>query len=181
MIYAERILNELDGLLDSDVELILYGRAAFVLGFPDPPVQFSQSSDVDAVLWIGQAEELAERTNFWEALETTNRNLEAEGFYMSHLFEETQVILTADWRENRQKIEGPWRHLKLSRLSDEDLLLSKLMRDDPQDRHDALFIVRWRGWSGEVLGKILDRAVIPDLRELREEYRNASASLLRLL
>ena len=58
MTYAERILGELDRQLESPVDLTLYGRAAFLLGFSDPPEQFSQSLDDDAVLWLGQAEEL---------------------------------------------------------------------------------------------------------------------------
>ncbi len=178
---AERILSELDGALDSEIELTLYGRAAFLLGFPDPQVEFSQSLDVDAVLWLGQAEELANESNFWEALEVTNRKLEPEGLYMSHLFEENQVILTKEWRERRLPIKGSWANLRLHRLSDEDLLLSKLMRDDPQDRQDALFIIRHRGWSRIDLENLLAEAVVPDLRELRDEYREASHSLLRLI
>ena len=178
---AERILSELNGALDSAIELTLYGRAAFLLGFPDPPVEFAQSLDVDAVLWLGQAEELANQSNFWEALEVTNRKLEPEGLYMSHLFEESQVILTKEWRERRPMIEGSWANLRLYRLSDEDLLLSKMMRDDPQDRQDALHIIRHRGWIRTDLEKILAKAVIPDLQELRDEYREASHSLLRLM
>jgi len=33
------------------------------------------SRDVDAVLWLGQAEELQEKTNFWEAIERVNQEL----------------------------------------------------------------------------------------------------------
>jgi hypothetical protein len=63
---AERILSALDDKLNIAVELTLYGRAAFVLGFKDAPKEFAQSKDIDAVLWIGQAGELARTTNFWE-------------------------------------------------------------------------------------------------------------------
>jgi len=178
MIYAHRILAELDRHLDSRVELTLYGRAAFFLGFSDPPSQFSQSLDVDAVLWLGQAEELDLKSNFWSALEKTNEVLEPEGFYMSHLFEEDQVILTKEWRQQRVVIEGEWKHLQLSRLSDVDLFLSKLMRDDPQDREDALFIVERCQWSAEEVGQICRRAIIPDLQELRDEFEKASLAVV---
>jgi len=33
--------------------------AAFALGFEDAPDKFAQSNDIDAVLWIGQADKLA--------------------------------------------------------------------------------------------------------------------------
>ena len=66
---AERILSALNGELNKSVELTRYGRAAFALGFEDAPEEFAQSNDIDAVLWIGQADELARTTNFWEAVE----------------------------------------------------------------------------------------------------------------
>lgn len=179
MTNAERILAELDKRLDSQVELTLYGRAAFLLGFDNPPEQFSQSMDVDAVLWLGQAQDLIDRSNFWEALETTNLALESEGLYMSHLFEENQVILSSGWRGKRVAISGTWLHLSLFRLSDEDLLLSKLMRNDPQDRADGKFIVERQNWSRSKLLEIVGLAVIPDLPELREEFAMASEAILR--
>ena len=61
---AHRILTALGARLNADVELTLYGRAALHLGFPNPPAEFALSSDVDAVLWIGQAQALADQTNF---------------------------------------------------------------------------------------------------------------------
>jgi hypothetical protein len=75
MTNAEQILGVLDARLSSPVELTLYGRAALLLGFANPPVEYGLSHDVDAVLWLGQAEELAQRTNFWEAVEHTNEQL----------------------------------------------------------------------------------------------------------
>ena len=65
---AECILSALDDKLNTAVELTLYGRAALVLGFKDAPEEFAQSKDIDAILWIGQADELARTTNFWEAI-----------------------------------------------------------------------------------------------------------------
>jgi hypothetical protein len=56
---AERILRALDSHLNQVVELTLYGRAALQLGFPNPPEEYARSHDVDVVLWLGQAEELA--------------------------------------------------------------------------------------------------------------------------
>ena len=58
MTNAERILLVLDGCLASTVELTLYGRAALTLGFDETPEEYALSQDVDAVLWLGQAEAL---------------------------------------------------------------------------------------------------------------------------
>lgn len=63
---AALILSELDARLSGPVDLTLYGRAALHLGFPDAPPEYASSFDVDGVLWLGQAEDLAAHTNFWE-------------------------------------------------------------------------------------------------------------------
>lgn len=178
MNFAQRILGELDKRLDSKVELALYGRAAFVLGFPDLENEFAQSYDVDAVLWLGQDAELEQKSNFWEALEAVNLSLASEGLYMSHLFGEEQVILRPSWRILRRSILGPWTNLELSRLADEDLLLSKLMRDDPQDREDALFLVRVNKWDRAFVQALADEARVPEISELQEEFVNAKRRLL---
>lgn len=81
------------------MELTLYGRAALELGFPNPKPEYGRSLDVDIVLWIGQAEELDDTSNFWKALEQLNKEFDADGLFISHLFEESQVILSREWRK----------------------------------------------------------------------------------
>ena len=176
--YAEQILLALDRRLDAEVELILYGRAALHLGFPNPPEEFGLSRDVDAVFWRGQAEQLSARTNFWAAVEEVNREFAEEDLYISHFFEETQVVLTAEWREQRMAIPGPWTRLKVFRLGNEDLFLTKLMRDDPLDHRDAEFIVERAGFSPEDLRAIIPRAVVPGIPEIAEQFEKASHRFL---
>lgn len=50
MTNAERIVSTLDSLLDHKVSLVIYGRAAVVLGFTNPPVEVANSLDVDVIL-----------------------------------------------------------------------------------------------------------------------------------
>jgi hypothetical protein len=170
--HARRILEALDQRLNGRVDLTLYGRAALALGFPNAPAEIGLSRDVDAVLSLGQAEELLRRTNFWEALEDVNKLFEAEGLFMSHLFEETQVVLSPDWRECRVPIEGPWRNLDLCRLGNLDLLLSKLMRDDPVDRSDAQFIIKSASLERKDIERAIQQARIPEVSEVADEFRN---------
>jgi len=103
---AVRILSALDAKLLNHVELTLYGRAALTLGFGSMPEDYALSQDVDAVLWVGQAEELARTTNFWEAIEEVNAELAPEDLFVSHFFEENQVILRPQWRRARVRIGG---------------------------------------------------------------------------
>lgn len=170
MTHAELILHELDRRLDAPAELTLYGRAALQLGFEHPPAEYALSKDVDAVLWVGQAEELAAQTNFWDALEAVNAELGECGLYISHLFTEDQVILGRDWRQNRKRIAGPWDNLAVFRLGDSDLFLSKLMRDDPVDRADAQFIVRAANLDADAIRRAIAAARVPDIAEVREQF-----------
>jgi len=86
---AERILCALDAKLNKPVELTLYGRAAFVLGFKNAPKEFALSKDIDVILSIGQADDLARTTNFWDAIDEVNREFRDQEFYHLHgsLFE----------------------------------------------------------------------------------------------
>lgn len=175
MTNALRLLQALDARLDSPVELTLYGRAALQLGFPNPPEEYAMSRDIDAVLWIGQAEALAESGNFWEAIEEVNRLFADQEMYISHFFEEDQVVLTAEWRSNRVAIEGPWKNLTIFRLGNEDLFLSKLMRDDPIDRADALFIARSAPLTPNQIQSAIRAARVPHIPEIEEQFRLCSS------
>lgn len=168
---AEFILTQLDEVLSDPVELTLYGRAALQLGFPSPPPEYASSLDVDGVLWTGQAEELAEHTDFWTAVDRVNRDLAPQHLFISHFFEETQVILTPEWRVHRVRLPGGWRHLSLYRLGDGDLFLSKLMRYDPQDLEDARFIAERAGFSSQNIQAWMAKARVPDIPEIREQFK----------
>ena len=178
MTNAESILSRLDERLTSVVDLTLYGRAALHLGFPDAPRDHALSRDVDAVLWLGQAEELNEKTNFWESIESVNEELAEHDLYISHFFTESQVILRPDWYAARVPISGTWRHLSLYRLGNLDLLLSKLMRDDPLDRSDALFIVQAGRLTRSEIEQAIALARVPDVAEIHEQFELAKRRLL---
>ena len=174
MTNAGLLLTAVDDRLSGNVELTLYGRAALHLGFPNPPKEYALSRDVDAVLWIGQAEELVEQTNFWDVIEAVNVMFSDQELYISHFFEESQVILTPDWRSKRIPIKGSWRNLILFRLGNEDLFLSKLMRDDPIDRMDARFIIESGQLSRDQIRRAIQSARVPSIPEIEEQFKRCS-------
>lgn len=176
---AERLLRRLDELLDVNVDLTLYGRAALLLGYPDPKREYALSLDVDAVLWIGQAEELERSGNFWEALEQINEEFEDDGLYMTHLFDEDQVVLRPTWRDERVAIPGDFHRLTLHRLGDADLLLSKMMRYDPTDLDDLDFVVGRSGLGPDEVADIIGKARLPDSDEIREQVDLCRSWLVR--
>ncbi len=175
---AVKLLRALDARLTRPVELTLYGRAALQLGFENPPAEYAASRDVDIVLWMGQAEALASGGNFWQAVDAVNRQFANEELYITHLFEESQVVLQPDWRENRRPLPGDWPQLRLYRLGDLDLFLSKLMRDDPLDLADARFIVERARLSPDQISRAIQSANVPDIPEIRENFQRCARRFL---
>lgn len=170
MTNAERLLFRLDELLDAPVDLTLYGRAALALGFSSPRPEFARSMDVDVVLWLGQAELLERSGNFWQTLDQLNTEFETAGLYMTHLFDESQVVLSPDWRRQRVPLSLDTKRLALSRLSDTDLMLSKLMRYDPIDLDDLRFIVTAAKLDPEAVHRAIRSARVPDSEEIQEQF-----------
>src|SRR6266576_3120330 len=104
---AERIVRSLDQHLDHEVSLVLYGRAALALGFDAVPESVKRSLDIDAIIPVSRVAEFQNDQKFWDAQEATNRELEKDGLYITHLFEADQVFLRADWEQHLVPIHRP--------------------------------------------------------------------------
>ena len=172
---AERILETLDNRLDHEVSLVVYGRAAIALGFENPPEAVTKTLDVDAVIPLSESARFRADLNFWDAQEGTNRELQKEGLYITHLFEADQVFLRRNWEQHLVAINRPpTRWLRLFRPATLDLILTKMMRgDDPQDMADIAFLVRHDQITLAQIESGFADVVIPDLVELRDAFERA--------
>ena len=65
------------------------------------------------------------------------------------------MALTPKWKDQRVQIEGSWTKLKVYRLGDADLFLTKLMRNDPQDITDAQFVAGRACWTQDTIALLL--------------------------
>jgi len=182
MTNAERILLALDRHLDHEVGLVIYGRAALTLGFENPPAAVRNTVDVDAIIPMRSVETFRADGRFWDAQEATNRELEPNGLYITHLFEAQEVFLRPDWEQHLVQIPRPaTRWLRLFRPATLDLILTKMMRgDDPQDMADIEFLLRHDRVTPAQLEQALSVAVIPDLVELREAFKRAQPRVREL-
>jgi hypothetical protein len=151
----EQIVRTLDHFLVQPTRLILYGRAALALGFPDPLSSFHATMDVDAILPEVEMASIEADDSFWQAVEKTNDHLQASGLYLTHLFADSQVILRPEWLELVVpiKLQG-LKLLELLRPSTEDLILTKMMRIDSQDRSDILFLLAHINLTHEALDSL---------------------------
>lgn len=182
MNHPEHILRTLDSHLVKPIRLILYGRAALALGFPDPQPHFQATMDVDAILPEVEMETIEADDSFWNAIEKTNAKLQPTGLYLTHLFTDSQVILRPDWLEHLVDIHLPdLRFLHLSRPSTQDLILTKMMRVDPQDRSDIKFLLTHLDPAVNDISSVLDAARIPDIPEIQEAFDNNATWLQKHL
>jgi len=99
------------------------------------------TQDVDTVVPAQQSEQMNDDLAFWDALTAANAELQPLGIYLTHIFEEWQIIMRREWLIHRVPIRRPaLTHLRLFRPTTLDLILSKMMRgDDPQHMDE----IRW--------------------------------------
>lgn len=166
-----RILRTLDRHLHGSCELIVYGRSALALGFPSAPADFSATMDVDAILPTRDLAVIEANEDFWQAQAATNQELDASGLYFTHLFEDRQVILRPDWLQHRVPLP-PFglANLRLFRPATVDLILTKMMRIDPQDRCDIEFLLSQKDCDLGELRIALRTASIPAVAEIVEAF-----------
>ena len=178
----ERILRTLDRHLTRPTRVIIYGRAALALGYHSSPASFYATMDVDAILPESSMAAIEADEGFWEAIQKTNAELEPEGFYMTHLFSDSQVILRPDWEKWILPIQqSEFQFLQLFRPATEDLILSKMMRVDPQDREDVKFLLGQHPLTIDAAKKLIDEARVPDILEIKEAFQINSQWLISLI
>lgn len=151
------------------------------MGFPSAP-ELGLTLNVDAILPAAEMEAIERDDQFWEALDRTNEDLEPQGLYLTHLFADNQIILSGDWLEHLVAIplDGLC-HLQLLRPSTGDLILTKMMRIDPQDRTDIQYLLTQLSASDPPVADLMKRACIPELEEIRHAFEANRAWLLELL
>lgn len=166
-----RILQTLDKHLAGPFTLYVYGRSALALGYEGAPAEYHATMDVDAILPAGEIGVLEADESFWRAQELTNRELGDSGLYFTHLFEDRQVILTPDWLDRTVELVGfNFTRLKLRRPSTVDLILTKMMRVDPQDREDIRYLLSRAEVTPAGLQAGLNAAKVPPVEEIQEAY-----------
>lgn len=149
------------------------------MGFAEAPARFYATVDVDAILPAKDLGAIEQNPDFWEAQNKTNEELGNSGLYFTHLFEDRQVILTPDWLDHVVALSGfGFARLRLFRPSTVDLVLTKMMRIDPEDREDIRFLVGQSDCAPGALRAALDRARVPPVVEIQEAFVQNRAWLL---
>lgn len=175
-----RILQTLDGHLSAPAELTLFGRAALALGYPPGPAGCAATHDVDAILPVSWLDADDEHLDFWTSQQRTNAELESEGLYLTHLFRESDVILTPDWFDRRVQIPLQLPRLTVFRPDTVDLILTKMARGDDNDLTDIGFLLACEPLTVRQLQTAFARARVPDLPEIHDLFRAAQPRVLAL-
>jgi hypothetical protein len=156
---AERILRTLGRHLTGPAHVRLFGGAALILGYG----LNRNTEDADLLADEEEVETLVAEANFGNAVEATNRELEPEGLYLTHIWGPEQQILTPEWREQCRTIDRDWGTdlLRVSALGPIDLILTKLCRADDGDLADIRHLIDHESLSARELQKALERALVP--------------------
>lgn len=170
-----KILEALDGFLNSPFELIVYGRSALALGYPNPTSDFLVTMDVDAILPSKDLQAIEANDDFWEAQDKVNEMFAEAGLYFTHLFEERQVNLSSGWYDAIVPLNAfGFTRLNLKRPSTHDLILTKMMRVDPQDREDMRFLMQQDDFSWPKFNECMEDAVCPNVPEIKDAFKKNS-------
>jgi len=172
-----RILKRLDQNLAHPTELTLFGRAALALGFGQALAEWGTTLDIDLIVASHLAARLEQDDPFWEAIEKTNAQLAPSGLYLTHIFDEHQLIIRPGWYAQKQRIElSELGKITLYRPATLDLILTKMARaDDPEDRRDILTMMALDRLSPQAVRQAIGDARVPDLPDLLEQFHRSKA------
>lgn len=176
------ILRTLDSFLTRETRIVLYGRAALALGFAGAPAEFGVTRDVDAILPAAEMTAIEADEQFWQALDRANHELEPSGLYVTHLFVDEQVILSPGWLGGIVPLSvSGLERLRAFRPSVLDLVLTKMMRRDPQDLADIKFLLRQESFTEAQIKEAFARALCPDIDEIRNSFVAMQPSVLEFV
>jgi hypothetical protein len=171
------ILRTLDRRLSKQTQLTLFGRSALALGYPNPPPDYGATHDVDGIIPVTAEEP---DLDFWVAQQATNADLKNRGLYITHLFNELDVILQPDWQTRRVALSLALAKLSVFRPATIDLVLTKMARGDEQDLEDIAFLLSQEPIPPKELQAAFARARVPDVPEIRELFLAAQPKVLKL-
>jgi hypothetical protein len=174
---AALILEVLDRHLSAPGKIRLMGGAALTLAYG----MDRATEDADLLLDDEEAQFLVEHCDFGEALEKTNKELEPQGLYLSHIWGPEQQILTPQWRESCRPVPSlsGLNRLTLEALGPYDLIVSKLARGDEGDWEDIRYLVQRERLPITQVRDAINRAVVPEI--LREVFSVTSPRVEGLL
>lgn len=138
------------------------------------------TEDADLLLDDREFQLLGEQSNFGEAVEATNAELEPRGLYLSNIWGPEQQILTPSWREHCRPVSSlEFRRITLTALGPLDIITSKLARGDDEDLADIEHLLRVERLRPEAVRAAVVSALVPEI--LREAHQAALPRLEELL
>ena len=90
------------------------------------------------------------------------------------------VVIRPDWLDRRMHIHLPFKNLTIYRPATIDLILTKMMRDDPEDLMDIEFLLGRETFSIEVLQAAFSAARMPPPEEFQEIFARVQPKVLEM-
>jgi hypothetical protein len=170
----------LDRHLTAETHLVVFGSAALLL---DPT--FSErlvgkiTNDVDLIIPSENMLAVESDKQFWAAQEKTNRELEPDGLYLTHIFPEEEIVLAPEWKTRTKVLTHPTlRHLRLMRPDTCDLIVSKMGRGDAKDIEDVKTMLQLEFTPSFAIEGAANVAHVPEC--YREIFPAAKTSIINV-
>ena len=181
---AQQIASTLDRYLKIQTDMVVFGSAALLLDRNFAPrLAGRMTNDIDVILPSGRELAIDADAQFWDAISATNRELEAKGLYITHIFPEREVVLTPEWKQFIIPLPNPGlKKLRLSRPRMLDLVVSKMGRGDLQDQADVRSMLTLQrefsltAPSAAEIAAASKRATVPEV--YREIFTRAAAQII---
>jgi hypothetical protein len=158
---SEFILATLDDCLGNRLAVPLHVTGGAALDLVYGLQRFSE--DVDCLCTLAEATAI-DSPAFQKALAETNRILEPRGLYITHIFDEDEIIHLPDWtsRLTPPPPDAPvFKHFAYDAVSPEDIILSKLTRFDAKDQMDVADLMRECSITRARVDDLIGSAVVP--------------------
>ncbi len=158
---SEFILGTLDKCLDRPLEVTLHLLGGAALDLVYGIERFSE--DVDCICTMSEARTI-DSDEFQNALAKANEALEPRGLYLTHIFDEDELVHLPDWtsRLTPPPSGAPtFGHFDYDAVSAEDIILSKFTRFDEKDRLDIEDLMQVRALTRETIDALIPSVAVP--------------------
>lgn len=181
---AQTIAETLDRHLTRRTPMVVFGSAALLLDQQFAPrLTGRMTNDIDFIIPAHREMAVNADQQFWDAVKLANQELAAKRLFITHIFPESEVVLTPEWKHGTVAMpNAKLANLCLSRPSILDLVLSKMGRGDVQDQADVRSMLRVQreiylcGPTANEIAAAAQRAHVPEV--YRDIYPQASAQII---